>query len=265
MVGGAPILGTDAPPSGTKTAVEQAEQDWRTLTNRPQPEPVDWTAVAASSGIPKQQRALSQALDRARRRRLESSADPEDWMRVQACAGIWASVWLTVTPTENGLSFLDAEYAVLVRFRLRLPLQQEGAPCARLRRPPSNTSNLRMGASSMTRKAITLTLARGIRDCGPTATTVCGTPSVPNCSGSASRHTRSRKSRVFHTGRMCAPVGLASRQRTSRSTSLTRAASPRPRTSAAAVSPRLPSLKRHGRSGCEPIIKGDRRPVQHMT
>ena len=138
----APLLGTNAPPSGTKTAVEQAEQDWRTLTNRPQQEPVDWTVVAASSGIPKQQRALSQALDRARRRRLESSADPEDWMRVQACAGIWASVWLTVTPTENGLSFLDAEYAVLVRFRLRLPLQQDGAPCARLRRPPSNRAQL---------------------------------------------------------------------------------------------------------------------------
>ena len=121
LVGGAPLLGTNAAPSGTKTAVEQAEQDWRTLTNRPQQLPVDWTVVAASSGIPKQQRALSQAMDRARRRRLESSADPEDWMRVQACAGIWASVWLTVTPTENGLSFLDAEYAVLARFRGRLP------------------------------------------------------------------------------------------------------------------------------------------------
>ena len=92
MVGGAPILGTDAPPSGTRIAVAQAEQDWRTLTNRPQSEPVDWTAVAVSRGIPKQQKVLSQALDRARRRRLESSADPADWMRVQACAGIWASV-----------------------------------------------------------------------------------------------------------------------------------------------------------------------------
>ena len=56
-------------------------------------------------------------------------------------------MWLTVTPTENGLSFLDAEYAVLVRFRLRLPFQQEGAPCARLRRPPSNSAQLRMGGS----------------------------------------------------------------------------------------------------------------------
>ena len=131
--------------------------------------------------------------------------------------------------------------------------------------PRRTVRSFRGRAAGMTRKAITLTPARGIRDCGPTATTVCGTPSVPNSSGSASRHTRSRKSRVFHTGRMCAPVGLASRQRTSRSTSLTRAALPRPRTSAAAVNPRLPSLKRHGRSGCEPIIKGDRRPVQHMT
>ena len=127
MVGGAPILGIDAPPAGTKMAVAQAKQDWRTLTNRPRTEPVDWTAVAASRGIPKQQRVISQALDRGRRRRLESSADPEDWMRVQSCAEIWASVWLTVTPTGNGLSFLDAEYAVLVRFRLRLPLAGWGS------------------------------------------------------------------------------------------------------------------------------------------
>ena len=95
----------------------------------------DWEETQSSIG------------ERARRRRLEASADPEDWMRIQSCAGIWASVWLTVTPTENGLSFLDVEYAVLVRFRLRLPLQQEGAPCARLRRPPSNSAQLRMGGS----------------------------------------------------------------------------------------------------------------------
>ena len=39
-----------------------------------------------------------------------------------------------MTPTENGLSFLDAEYAALVRFRLRLPLRPGGGPCALLRR-----------------------------------------------------------------------------------------------------------------------------------
>ena len=49
-------------------------------------------------------------------------------MRAPPCAVIWVSVWLTVTPTEKGRSFLDADHAVLVRSRLRLPLQPERPP-----------------------------------------------------------------------------------------------------------------------------------------
>ena len=218
MVGGAPILGIDAPPAGTKMAVAQAKQDWRTLTNRPRTEPVDWTAVAASRGIPKQQRVISQALDRGRRRRLESSADPEDWMRVQSCAEIWASVWLTVTPTGNGLSFLDAEYAVLVRFRLRLPLAGWGSMRTAAAASFGHFECADGGAAGLSRKAITLNPASGTRGHGFGATTVCGTPSVPNSSGSATQQ-QSRRSRVrvSHTGRMYAPAGLASRPPTSRS------------------------------------------------
>ena len=147
LVGGAPILGPGAPPSASATAVAQAEADWQQLSGRPRDEPVDWPTVAASAGLPRQQRALSQALDRARGRRLEAAADPADWVRIQACAGSWASVWLTVTPTEHDLSFLDAEYAVLVRFRLRLPLRPEGGPCAQVRRaaPPDTPAPRRGG------------------------------------------------------------------------------------------------------------------------
>ena len=133
-MGGAPLLGPAAAQSATATAVAAAEDDWRGLTNQARAVPVDWTAVMATDGLQKQQRVLSQALDRARRERVRNSASPEDWMRIQACAGTWASVWLTVTPTEHGLSFLDAEYAALVRFRLRLPLRPGGGPCALLRR-----------------------------------------------------------------------------------------------------------------------------------
>ena len=47
------------------------------------------------------------------------------------CAGVWASVWLTVTPTEHGLSFLDGEYPALVRFRLHVPLDPGCGRCRR--------------------------------------------------------------------------------------------------------------------------------------
>ena len=83
LVGGAPLLGPAAAPSASATAVAAAEDDWRGLTNQAR------TAVMATDGLPKQQRVLSQALDRARRDRLRNSASPEDWMRIQACAGTW--------------------------------------------------------------------------------------------------------------------------------------------------------------------------------
>ena len=55
---------------------------------------------------------------------------------MQSCSGIWAGVWLTVPPTEHGLSFLDAEYQALVRFRMRLPIMPGGGRCQRLSRRP---------------------------------------------------------------------------------------------------------------------------------
>ena len=132
LVGGAPILGPDAPDSPTVVAVRAAVEEWRTLAARPETDPVDWeVARAQPRGLRKQQRALSLAVDRERRQRLRRIASPEDWTRVQNCAGIWAGVWLTITPTEHGLSFLDGEYAALMRFRLRLPLQPEGGLCRR--------------------------------------------------------------------------------------------------------------------------------------
>ena len=106
------------------------EDEWRALAARALVDPVDWEAARAQRrGLRKQQRVLSQAVDRARRERFRRIASPEDWTRLQNCAGTWAGVWLTVTPTEHGLSFLDGEYAALVRFRLRVPLQPEGGPC----------------------------------------------------------------------------------------------------------------------------------------
>ena len=66
---------------------------------------------------------------------LQRSVPAVEWARLQASAGIWASVRLTLPPTEHGLSFLDAEYAALARFRLRLPLQPSGGACRR--REPS--------------------------------------------------------------------------------------------------------------------------------
>ena len=145
LVGGAPILGAAAAPSTTAMVVAQAEGDWRIHTSQPREDPVEWAAVAASSsGVPRQQRILSQALDHARRRRLKASAPPVDWTRIQNCAGVWAATWLAVTPTEHGLSFLDAEYAVLVHFRIRVPLQPERGICALLgRRPPGSGSTVR--------------------------------------------------------------------------------------------------------------------------
>ena len=132
LVGGAPILGPDAPASPTAAAVQAAEAAWRALAARPGAEPIDWNAARAQRrGLRKQQRVLSQAVDRERRERLRRVAPPADWTRLQNCAGIWAGVWLTVPPTEHGLSFLDGEYAALVRFRLRVPLQPEGGPCRR--------------------------------------------------------------------------------------------------------------------------------------
>merc|ERR1711969_133299 len=132
LLGGAPLLGPDAGPSPTATAVRHAELHWQELAGRPDVQPVDWAAAAASpQGLRKQQRALSSSVDRERRRRLQRAALPEDWTRVQSCAGLWASVWLTVPPTEHGLSLLDAEYSALVRFRLRVPLLPDGGPCGR--------------------------------------------------------------------------------------------------------------------------------------
>ena len=84
-------------------------------------------------GLRKQQRVLSQALDKARRNRLQAAATPEGWTCIQNCSGLWAAVWLTVPPTEHGLSLLDGEYSALVRFRLRAPLWPGGGPCRRTR------------------------------------------------------------------------------------------------------------------------------------
>jgi len=112
--------------------VRAAEEEWRALAARPDDVPVAWdVARAQPRGLRKQQRVLSLAVDRERRERLHRTAPPEDWTRVQNCAGIWAGVWLTVTPTEHGLSFLDGEYSALARFRLHVPLQPEGGPCRR--------------------------------------------------------------------------------------------------------------------------------------
>ena len=88
----------------------------------PEAVPVDWASVLAEPcGLRKQQRILSPALDRVWRNRLQAAATPEEWTCIQNCSGLWAAVWLTVPPTEHGLSFLDGEYSALVRFRLRAP------------------------------------------------------------------------------------------------------------------------------------------------
>ncbi len=132
LVGGRPLLGAGADPSPLAAAVSAAEEDWRRLAGEPDREPVDWGRAASSeNGIPRLQRVLSQTLDRARLRELMTLADPADRTRIRNCAGTWAGVWLTVTPTEHGLSFLDGEYAALVRFRLRVPLLSSGGPCRR--------------------------------------------------------------------------------------------------------------------------------------
>jgi hypothetical protein len=68
---------------------------------------------------------------RERHEHFHRAAPPEGWTHLQNSAGIWAGVWLTITPTEHGLSLLDGEYAALVRFRLHVPLQPEGGPCRR--------------------------------------------------------------------------------------------------------------------------------------
>ena len=60
---------------------------------------------------------------------LQAAGSRLGWGRVQSCSGVWAGVWLTLPPTEHGLSFLDCEYAALARFRLGLPLDPEGGPC----------------------------------------------------------------------------------------------------------------------------------------
>ena len=111
--------------------MREAERHWRALAARPD-DPVDWAAAAAEPhGLRRQQRTLSQAIDRRRRVNLQAEASRRGWGRVQSCSGIWASVWLTLPPTEHGLSFLDCEYATLARFRLGLPLDPAGGRCRR--------------------------------------------------------------------------------------------------------------------------------------
>ena len=134
LVGGPPVLGPDAGPSHTAAAVQDAERHWKELTAQPNAEPVDWaTVLAEPGGLRKQQRVLSQALDKARRNRLQATATPQEWTCIQNCSGLWAAVWLTVPPTEHGLSLLDGEYSALVHFRLRAPLWPGGGPCRRTR------------------------------------------------------------------------------------------------------------------------------------
>ena len=130
LIGGPPLLGSAAPDSPTLTRVQDAEHRWRELAARPTDDPVDWAAVVAEpTGLRRQQRILSQAIDRQRWRLLQAAASRRGWGRVQSCSGVWAGVWLTLPPTEHGLSFLDCEYAALARFRLGLPLDPEGGPC----------------------------------------------------------------------------------------------------------------------------------------
>ena len=138
LIGGAPLLGPAAPASPTLARVREAEQCWRELAARPTDDPVDWAAVVAEpTGLRRQQRVLSQAIDRQRWRLLQAIASHRGWGRVQSCRGIWAGVWLTLPPTEHGLSFLACEYAALARFRLGLALDPEGGPLSprRRRRP----------------------------------------------------------------------------------------------------------------------------------
>lgn len=142
-LGGAPLLGPEAPPSSTASTVQDAVNHWQELAGRPGVEPVDWaTVLARPKGLRRQQRVLSQAIDRNRRATFLRVAPPADRARVQNCAGIWASVWLTVTPSEHGLSFLDVEYSALCRFRLRVPQLPGGCRCGRAtgRGPPRRGS-----------------------------------------------------------------------------------------------------------------------------
>ena len=67
LIGGPPLLGAAAPASPTLTRVQDAERRWRELAARPTDDPVDWAAVVAEpTGLRRQQRILSQAIDRQR-------------------------------------------------------------------------------------------------------------------------------------------------------------------------------------------------------
>ena len=67
-------------------------------------------------------RAIREEIGEGKAKKGESTAEDEvHVVCIDEALGPWEAIWLTVTPTEHGLSFLDAEYAVMVRFRLRLP------------------------------------------------------------------------------------------------------------------------------------------------
>ncbi len=71
LVGSGPLLGSGALDTPCSASVAAAEEEWRRLAAQPDALAVDWAAVhALRRGLRKQQRVLSQAVDRERRERF---------------------------------------------------------------------------------------------------------------------------------------------------------------------------------------------------
>ena len=122
-------MGPAAPDARTLTRVQDTERCWRELATPPTDDPVNRAAVIAEpTGLRRQQRTLSQATDRRRQRLPRAAVSRQGWRWGQNCSGFWAGVWLTLTPTEHGPSFLDCEYVAFAPFRLGLPLGPKGGP-----------------------------------------------------------------------------------------------------------------------------------------
>jgi len=120
--------------TGEAATIQWAEREWRATTGDWQQHEntvVDWEEVRRlPDGLPLVQRRLTRAIDDRHEHMFRMQNSEEEWVRLQNCAGPWASLWLTTPPAEHGTSLLDVEYATMVRWRLGLPILPRAGECA---------------------------------------------------------------------------------------------------------------------------------------